>query len=93
MDKLWNNFVPTASAICGLKTELSGLKPYRNLSYHTDSLWGANLTADEEDPDGRNSQIRLADRTPYVPIPCISNFQNPSPIPAYFMTLFIDMFD
>jgi hypothetical protein len=26
----WNHFVPTASSICGVKTEYSGLKPCRN---------------------------------------------------------------
>jgi hypothetical protein len=27
---LWNHFLPTGSSICGVKTEHSGLEPYRN---------------------------------------------------------------
>jgi hypothetical protein len=27
---MWNHFVPTASSICGVKTEHSGLQPYGN---------------------------------------------------------------
>jgi hypothetical protein len=30
MENLWTHFVPTASAICGVKTEHSELKRYRN---------------------------------------------------------------
>jgi hypothetical protein len=65
-DNFWNHFVPTASAICGVKTEYSGLKfietHEESVTSYWSSLWVGNLTADKEDPDGWNVQTGLADR-------------------------------
>jgi hypothetical protein len=68
-----------------------------NLSCHTD------LIADKGDPDGRNVQTGLAYQIGYHAIwadslyfpylPLSFNFQNPSFIPAYPLTLFIGIFE
>jgi hypothetical protein len=97
------NIVPTASAICGVKTEHSRLKPIetKNLSRHTDlcdmltslSIWGSQME--------KMSKIGLADQidqachmgrflifpTP-TPTPTF-NSQTPIFIPAYVITLFV----
>jgi hypothetical protein len=66
-------------------------------------VWVANLITDQGDPDGRNVQTELADWIGYachmgrlfvLSIPAVTtNFQNPSIIPAYSMTLFLGMLD
>jgi hypothetical protein len=76
MENLWNCFVPTANAICGVITEHSGLEHTEThevsiTSYW--SLWIDNLNADKGGPYRRNVQTGLADWLSmlYGLIPCI----------------------
>jgi hypothetical protein len=60
MENLWNHFVPTTSAICGVKTKHSGLNPYRSpwrICHIIWSLWVGNLLADKGVPYGRMPQL------------------------------------
>jgi hypothetical protein len=88
--------VYTASAICGVQTEHSGLKPYRNPSHHTGLLYVlvTSLLI-------RRIQIEEMSRLGWLvgfvkhivfPIPAVTfNFQNPSFIPTSPVTVFIGM--
>jgi hypothetical protein len=86
--------VPTASAICGVK-------PWPSVTSYRSSPWDVDLIADNGDPDGRNVQTGLVNRVDRAshmgrffvfPIPAVGfNIQNPSFVPANFMTLFVGM--
>jgi hypothetical protein len=64
MENLWNHFVPTVSAICGVKTKHSDwnlIETREESVTYWSSLWVGNLIADEGYPGGRNVQTGLAD--------------------------------
>jgi hypothetical protein len=58
--------MPNANAICGVKTEHSGLPLTEIHEEFVTSYWSSlsvgNLNADKGDPDGRNVQTGLVDR-------------------------------
>jgi hypothetical protein len=61
--KICETVEPTASTICTIKTELSGLKPYRNLSHYTYLFCDlATSLITGKDLDWRNVQSGLSDQ-------------------------------